>query len=180
MYIAKLNDTYTGLAKDADEMVLGEDFCISSTDSREAPAMFKYQGKYYLITSGYTGWAPNQARYAVADSPLGPWTNMGNPCVGDTSNNTFETQSTCVIRLDAENGKFIYMGDRWYNPDNGKDLSDSRYVWLPIEFGANNTIAIKNYKDWTLDELEDKGAISINTALPETVENMTALIAALP
>ena len=180
MYIAKLNDTYTGLAKDADEMVLGEDFCISSTDSREAPAMFKYQGKYYLITSGCTGWAPNQARYAVADSPLGPWTNMGNPCVGDTSNNTFETQSTCVIPVDAENGKFIYMGDRWYNPDNGKDLSDSRYVWLPIEFGANNTIAIKNYKDWTLDELEDKGAISINTALPETVENMTALKAALP
>ena len=180
MYIAKLNDTYTGLAKDADEMVLGEDFCISSTDSREAPAMFKYQGKYYLITSGCTGWAPNQARYAVADSPLGPWTNMGNPCVGDTANNTFETQSTCVIPVDAENGKFIYMGDRWYNPDNGKDLSDSRYVWLPIEFGANNTIAIKNYKDWTLDELEDKGAISINTALPETVENMTALKAALP
>lgn len=180
MYIAKLNDTYTGLAKDADEMVLGEDFCISSTDSREAPAMFKYQGKYYLITSGCTGWAPNQARYAVADSPLGPWTNMGNPCVGDTSNNTFETQSTCVIPVDAENGKFIYMGDRWYNPDNGKDLSDSRYVWLPIEFGANNTIAIKNYKDWTLDELEDKDAISINTALPETVENMTALKAALP
>ena len=180
MYIAKLNDTYTGLAKDADEMVLGEDFCISSTDSREAPAMFKYQGKYYLITSGCTGWAPNQARYAVADSPLGPWTNMGNPCVGDTSNNTFETQSTCVIPVDAENGKFIYMGDRWYNPDNGKDLSDSRYVWLPIEFGANNTIAIKNYKDWTLDELDDKGAISINTALPETAENMTALKAALP
>ena len=45
---------------------------------------------------------------------------MGNPCVGDTSNNTFETQSTCVIPVDAENGKFIYMGDRWYNPDNGK------------------------------------------------------------
>ena len=180
MYIAKLNDTYTGLAKDADEMVLGEDFCISSTDSREAPAMFKYQGRYYLITSGCTGWAPNQARYAVADSPLGPWTNMGNPCVGDTSNNTFETQSTCVIPVDAENGKFIYMGDRWYNPDNGKDLSDSRYVWLPIEFGANNTIAIKNYKDWTLDELDDKGAISINTALPETAENMADLKAALP
>ena len=48
--------------------------------------------------------------------------------------------------VDAEDGKILYMGDRWYNPDNGKDLSDSRYVWLPIEFGANNTIAIKNYK----------------------------------
>ena len=56
MYIARLNDEYTGLAKDASEMKLGEDFCISSTDSREGPAMFKYQNKYYLITSGCTGW----------------------------------------------------------------------------------------------------------------------------
>ena len=30
MYIAKMNDSYTGLAKPAEEMVLGEDFCISS------------------------------------------------------------------------------------------------------------------------------------------------------
>lgn len=180
MYIAKLNDEYTGLAKPADEMVLGEDFCISSTDSREAPAMFKYQGKYYLITSGCTGWAPNQAAYAVADSPLGPWTRMGDPCVGDTNHNTFSTQSTCVIPVDAENGEFIYMGDRWYNPDNGAKLSDSRYVWLPIEFGSDNTIMIKDYSDWTLDELKGKGAISIDTALPETAESISALKEMLP
>ena len=89
MYIAKLNDEYTGLAKDASEMKLGEDFCISSTDSREGPAMFKYRGKYYLITSGCTGWAPNQAAYSVADSPLGPWKRVGDPCIGDTSKTTF-------------------------------------------------------------------------------------------
>ena len=180
MYIARLNDEYTGLAKDASEMKLGEDFCISSTDSREGPAMFKYQNKYYLITSGCTGWAPNQAAYAVADSPLGPWTRMGDPCIGDTSSTTFDTQSTCVIPVDAENGKFIYMGDRWYNPDNGKDLSDSRYVWLPIEFGANNTIALKNYANWTKKELDNKGALTLNTKLPETAENLTQLKEVLP
>lgn len=180
MYIAKLNDTYTGLAKPADEMVLGEDFCISSTDSREAPAMFKYNGKYYLITSGCTGWAPNQAAYAVADSPLGPWTRMGDPCVGDTNHNTFSTQSTCVIPVDAENGKFIYMGDRWYNPDNGAKLSDSRYVWLPIEFGSDNTILIRDYSDWTLDELEGKGAITVNTELPTVTGSVADLLKELP
>lgn len=180
MYVARLNDSYTGLAKDADEMVLGEDFGISSTDSREGPAMFKYQDKYYMITSGCTGWAPNQAAYAVADSPIGPWIRMGDPCVGDTNHNTFSTQSTCVIPVDADNGEFIYMGDRWYNPDNGAKLSDSRYVWLPIEFGSGNTIMIKNYSDWTLDELKGKGAISIDTKLPETAESVSALKAALP
>ena len=48
----------------------------------EAPALCKRQGKYYFIGSGCTGWAPNAARSAVADSIWGPWTELGNPCVG--------------------------------------------------------------------------------------------------
>ena len=180
MYIARLNDSYTGLAKDTEDMVLGEDFAIISTDSREAPAMFKYNDMYYLITSGCTGWAPNQAAYAVAEDPLGPWTRMGDPCVGDTDRNTFWTQSTCVIPVDPENGEFIYMGDRWYNPDTGADISDSRYVWLPIEFGSDNTIMIKDYSNWTLDELKGKGAISIDTEFPKTTTSVTSLMESLP
>ena len=181
MYIARLNDSYTGLAKDNEDMVLGEDFAIISTDSREAPAMFKYNGMYYLITSGCTGWAPNQAQYAVAEDPLGPWTRMGNPCIGDTNNNTFSTQSTCVIPVDPENGEYIYMGDRWTDDGVSNSLSaHPRYVWLPIEFGPDNTIMIKDYSDWTLDELEGKGAISINTEFPESTESISSLMASLP
>ena len=48
----------------------------------EAPAVLKHAGKYYLFTSGCTGWAPNAARLAVADSIWGPWQALGNPCVG--------------------------------------------------------------------------------------------------
>ena len=49
------------------------------------------------------------------------------------------------------------MGDRWYNTSvNGGELSDSRYVWIPIEFGSDNRIAIRDYSDWTLDELGAK------------------------
>ena len=180
MYIARLNDSYTGLAKDPEDMIHGEDFATISTDSREAPAMFKYNGMYYLITSGCTGWAPNQAAYAVAEDPMGPWTRMGDPCVGDTDRNTFWTQSTCVIPVDPENGEFIYMGDRWYNPDNGADISDSRYVWLPIEFGSDNTIMIKDYSNWTLDELKGKGAISVDTEFPETTTSVSNLMESLP
>ena len=180
MYVAKLNDSYTGLAKDASKMVLNEDFGISSTDSREAPAMFKYQGKYYLITSGCSGWAPNQARYAVADNPLGPWTNKGDPCVGDSAGNTFSSQSTCVIPVDAENGKFIYMGDHWTD-DNTNNLSaHPTYMWLPIEFGMDNTIALKNYSDWKLEELEGKGAVTVLTELPQTAASLTELKKQLP
>lgn len=45
----------------------------------EAPAMFKSKGRYFLISSGCTGWAPNAARLAVADSIRGPWKELGNP-----------------------------------------------------------------------------------------------------
>lgn len=178
MYVAKLNDSYTGLVKDVDEMVYGEDFTIISTDSREAPALFKYDGTYYLITSGCTGWSPNQARYTVAENIMGPWTVMGDPCVGDTSGTTFDTQSTCVFEVGE--GKYIYMGDRWYNPDNGADLSDSRYVWLPVEFGEGNTLSLKDYSNWTLDELEGKGKIEIQTELPDDVASVDELKASLP
>ncbi|TVU36305.1 hypothetical protein EJB05_18235 [Eragrostis curvula] len=40
---------------------------------REAPAIFKLQGTYYMITSGCSGWAPNSALAHAADSIMGPW-----------------------------------------------------------------------------------------------------------
>lgn len=157
-YIGKLNASYTGLAAEPDKAVEGEHFTRNFIgQSREASAMFHYDETYYMITSGCTGWTPNQAQYAVAETPLGPWTTMGDPCVGDISKTTFDTQSTCVIPVDAENGKYIYMGDRWYNSSvNGGELYDSRYVWLPVEFGEGNKIAIRDYSNWTLEELGAK------------------------
>ncbi len=154
MHIARLNDEYTNVAKPQGEAVEGVDFTRNFINiSREAPAMFKYNNKYYMITSGCTGWSPNQANYAVADHPLGPWTTMGDPCAGNPgSGTTYDTQSTCVFPVDAANGKFIYMGDRWSNPDQGKALRDSRYVWLPVEFLADNKISLKRAADWTLED----------------------------
>lgn len=163
-YIGKLNDTYTGLATDPDEAVQGVDYTRNFIgQSREASAMFLYDGKYYMITSGCTGWNPNQAQYAVADTPLGPWTTKGDPCIGDYNSTTFDSQSACVIPVDPENGKYIYMGDRWYNASvNGGDLSDSRYVWLPIKFASNDRIALRDHSDWTLEDLGGKEELLIN------------------
>ncbi|MCR5657597.1 MAG: family 43 glycosylhydrolase [Butyrivibrio sp.] len=178
LYIAKLDETYTGLVADTEGKKDGENFTmIFEGASREAPAMFKYMDTYYLITSACTGWAPNKAAYATAKEPLGKWTDKGNPCVGDTRNTTFDTQSTCVIPVDAAAGKFIYMGDRWFNPDDGKDLSDSRYVWLPVEFTDGEKIALKGVSDWTLEDLEGKGTFKIETQIqhvftsPEVISN---------
>lgn len=64
--ISRLNDSYTYLATEPDEAVYGVDYIrLFPGAQREAPALFKRDGVYYLMTSGCTGWAPNQARYIV-------------------------------------------------------------------------------------------------------------------
>lgn len=96
----------------------------------EAPAMFKRKGKYYLMMSGCTGWRPNQARSAVADNIFGPWKELGDPCVGDSTKTTFRSQSTYILPVRGKKDSYIYIGDRW-NPQNA---IDGRYIWLPIKF----------------------------------------------
>lgn len=99
----------------------------------EAPAIFKKDGIYYFMGSGCTGWAPNAARSASAPSIWGPWTELGNPCEGEGSQLTFNSQSTFILPVACKANTFIYMGDRW----NPKNAIDGRYVWLPIEFDGD-------------------------------------------
>lgn len=177
MYVSKLNEDYTYLSADREEAVEGVDFTRNFAKwSREAPAMFKYQDKYYVVTSGCTGWSPNQAKYAMADSPMGPWTEIGDPCTDWGSGTTYDTQSTCVFPVDAKNGKYIYMGDRW----NGGDLSESRYVWTPVEFQPDNKIALRRYENWTLKDLEGKGLFEVTTELPSIASSVSEIAGQLP
>mgnify|MGYP002992880286 FL=1 len=112
--------------------------------SREAPAVFKYNGKYYMLSSGCTGWDPNVAELAVADSIMGQWTTIGNPCTGPDADKTFYAQSTYVQQVYGKGNAYIAMFDRWKK----KNLEDSRYVWLPLEFGKDGTITIPWRDSW--------------------------------
>jgi hypothetical protein len=117
--------------------------------SMEAPAVFKRNGKYYLIASGCTGWDPNAARSAVATNLFGPWTELGNPCRGDGAQITFGGQSTFVLPVARPGGTtFIAMFDRW----NKWDLQDSRYVWLPLEFDAEERPIVRWQDEWRLPD----------------------------
>ncbi len=121
MHVCLLSDDYLSPTKTYTR--------ITSATNREAPAVFKYDNRYYLITSDCTGWSPNPATYAVADSLLGNWKQMGNPCIGKGSENTFQSQSTYVLPLPGQPDTFIFMADRW----NKLNLEDSRYIWLPLK-----------------------------------------------
>jgi len=100
----------------------------------EAPAIFKHDGTYWMITSGCTGWAPNEARMFSAPSIWGPWTQHPNPCRGPKAELTFGGQSTYILPLDSRlssvDSQWIFMADIW----RPRHPSDARYIWLPIEF----------------------------------------------
>ena len=164
LYIGLLNDDYTQHTG-----IYTRNFI---NQYREAPAVFKHDGKYYLISSGCTGWDPNTAQCAVADSMLGEWKVsgctgwdpntaqcavadsmlgewkvIGNPCIGKDAEKTYYAQSTFVLPVGGKDGQIIAMFDRW----NKKDLDDSRYVWLPLTF-VNGKPVIEWKDQWTLAE----------------------------
>lgn len=112
---------------------------------REAPAIFKRGGKYYIVSSGCTGWSPNEAEYAVADCITGPYTAINNPCRGKDADKTFYGQSTFVLPVQGVEDTFIMMFDKW----NKVDLIDSRYIWLPIKFEGDE-LTVPWQDQWSL------------------------------
>lgn len=113
--------------------------------SMEAPAVFKLNGKYFFVGSDCTGWKPNPQRSAVADSVWGPWKELGNPAQGPDAATTYGSQTASVLPVAGKPGQFIWIGDRWH-PEN---LSDSRYVWLPVEFSGEG-FRIPWMNQWSL------------------------------
>ena len=56
---------------------------------REAPALFYKDNRYYMITSGCTGWDYNSALYAESPYLMGKWKLIDNPCEGEGYRDTF-------------------------------------------------------------------------------------------
>ena len=117
LHIVELDETFTRL----------DGPCYRAFPLRwmEAPVVFRHGGRYYMICSGCTGWAPNAARSAVADRIEGPWTELGNPARGEGAETTFGTQGTFAWE---EQGRIFFLADEW-RPENA---IDGRYVWLEV------------------------------------------------
>ncbi len=144
LHISLLTDDYLGSA--------GRYVRLFEHRWHEAPAICRHQGRYWLLSSGCTGWDPNEARSAVADSIFGPWQELGNPAQGVNPANglgaekTFGAQSTFILPVAGRPGLFIAMFDLW-RPENA---IDGRYVWLPMRFAADR-FTITWAERWSLD-----------------------------
>ena len=138
MHVSLLTDNYLHTTGKYARIFIGR--------SMEAPAVFKREGKYYVIASGCTAWAPNAARLAMADSIFSPWRELPNPCVGDKADKTFLSQSTYVLPVAGRENFFVFLADRW----NQWDLPRSRYVWLPLEFDSKGVPTLRWRQKWQL------------------------------
>ncbi len=95
---------------------------------REAPAVFKRNGLYYLITSACTSWGPNGNMYSTSRQIDGRFGPMKVLCSGKTWN-TYCSQSAFVLPVQGTRGTtFVFMADRW----KGWNLPDSR-VHVPAD-----------------------------------------------
>lgn len=52
MHIARLTNNFTAIDRRYRRILVG--------DKREAPAIFKFENYFMMLTSGCTGWAPNR------------------------------------------------------------------------------------------------------------------------
>lgn len=125
LHVYRLTDDYLEIAEPVNVLYKGL--------LREAPAVFKKDGSYFMISSFCTGWAPNQGKWARADRMDGTWSALRD--FGDET--TYRSQSAFVLTLPGADGKnrYYYVGDRWGG--GGEAYFRSTYVVLEIQFNEN-------------------------------------------
>ena len=137
LHVVKLSDDYLSFTDTFKR--------IDAAAWREAPVVAYKEGYYYIITSGLTGWETNQAKAFRTKHLLDTWEEIGDPCVDDLTQTTFNTQGSNAFSV-KDTGTQIMMLER-HNTDN---FLKSSYVWLPIEFNENNTVSLRYKKKWVI------------------------------
>ncbi|MBQ8583312.1 MAG: family 43 glycosylhydrolase [Clostridia bacterium] len=133
MNVARLTEDYTN--------VDGLFVSVLPDQEREAPALFFYDGMYYMISSGCTSWNPNAALYAECPHLMGKWKLIDNPLEGKDARITFYGQSAYIFEAE---GAFYLMLDHW-KPDS---LRYSGYSILPIKVNPDKTLTVPWQEEW--------------------------------
>lgn len=131
MHVTELTNDYLDVKDTYTKILVNE--------RRESPAVFKHLNHYYLITSLCTGWSPNKANCAIADSLNGQWKPIKNPCIGKKANTTFGSQISFVQK--KSNG-YTVVADIW----DKNNLPNSAYLFMPLRFIKDQPVIVSPYK----------------------------------
>ena len=116
--------------------------------------MFKRNGVYFLLTSGATGWAPNQQKYATATSV--------DRHVDRADQRRRRHSLRLADRVRAARaghvGHVLPVPGRPVGRGLGGTVNDSQYVWLPLTFPTATTMTMSWYPQVSIDTAT--GAVS--------------------
>jgi hypothetical protein len=128
LLIYRLSDDYLSIEEHVKTLWPGQ--------FREAPAVMKRNGLYFLISSGCTGWSPNQGTYAYSDTLTGRWSSLF--LLGDQT--TYDSQPTFILTIPGkESTSYFYVGDRW----DPTDYHKSSYILLPLSFPSEREMKLE-------------------------------------
>ena len=137
--VARLTDDYMGIDGNSIQSI-GSGMVSMVSEG----GMFERDGKYYMVNAG-TG------QYAMADSLTGSWSlHSLQMCddSGQVSQIASMNPTSCVFRVNTENGvEYINMSDKWTYAESDSE----RYIWLPLKFSQDGTMALRNLSNWKLD-----------------------------
>lgn len=129
---------------------------------REAPALFRRNHHFYLITSGTTGYQSNPSEVATAQLIHEPWTELGDACRDDRNGDSFDSQFSSVFQHPFKRDLYIALGDRWMDGAPKHKVQGpkwnaalSTYTWLPIRFDGDRPF-VDWQDEWRIEEYEDK------------------------
>lgn len=128
LYVSQLTKDYQGFTGSFKKILVDQ--------YREAPAMLHMNGNYYLVTSGCTGWDPNAALYAVADTIFGNWKLIDNPCCGKHRRHTYGAQPSAFVQ--SRQGQLYLLLDHWKK----EQLFYSGYSLLPVQITSDGQMEI--------------------------------------
>lgn len=105
----RLNRDYT----DVEALISTQYDGINPPFTREGITVLKHNGKLWMLTSGMTGYVPNQSDSAVSDGYEQPFVPAGDPHVGDDSLSSFNSQIGQCFRVPGKKDLYLAVADRW-------------------------------------------------------------------
>lgn len=150
MICCELNDSYTDVTDLYSEHFVG----LKPPYTREAPTHFMHEGRHYLFTSGTTSYFANPSLVSTFDDIHGFYTDLGNPHPSDTTNSSFCSQITDVVKIHGKKDLYVAVADRWFPRYAGVRMYEQMQALFADSFKdfvtpERNFDGIGEYPDWT-------------------------------
>lgn len=140
--IIRLNSNYIGQAAVLQSWTV-------TTNRKEALAIMKRNGTYYLTASGTHGWNSGNSHYRTASSLTGTFSAWQVIPTNPSSTDCFNTQHDYILKIVGSVAtSYIYLGDRW-SQDTG--VGFGRNAWYPITFDGSGVPTIQGDTTWSIN-----------------------------